>query len=343
MIAVKREGIILSETTHEFENDGVLNPGIYQDGNTVHVFYRAVQVGNISSIGYARLDGPLNLAERKTTPLITKSTLAEKQGIEDSRIVKIEEKFYLTYCAYDGTNALGSLATSTDLHNFEKQGIVVPQIFIEDFIDSIEENNFYKDRYLQFLRENHDYNNNKITPLLWDKNVILFPRKINGKFAMLHRIRPNIQLVYFSEFSDLTPAFWKSYMAHFDDCILLTPQYQHELNYIGGGCPPIETEEGWLLIYHGVEHKKEENIYSACAVLCDLENPQKEIARLPYALLSPETEWEITGYVNNVVFPTGTAIFDDLLYIYYGAADKRIAVASVNLKDLIAELLNYRK
>jgi predicted GH43/DUF377 family glycosyl hydrolase len=343
MITVTKEGIILSETTNEFENDGVLNPAIYQDGNTVHLFYRAVQKGNISSVGYAKFDGPLNLVERKTTPLITKSTVAGKQGIEDPRIVKIEEKFYLTYCAYDGTNALGSLATSTDLIHFEKQGIIVPQIPIEEFVDFIEEDNFHKDRYLEFLAEKYDSDNEKIKPLLWNKNVILFPRKINGKFVMLHRVKPDIQLVFFSEFIDLTVDFWRKYMAHFADCILLSPQHPHELNYIGGGCPPIETEEGWLIIYHGVEHRKEGNIYSACVALFDLENPQKEIARLPYALISPETEWETKGYVDNVVFPTGTAIFADLLYIYYGAADKRIAVASVNLKDLIAELLKYKK
>jgi predicted GH43/DUF377 family glycosyl hydrolase len=343
MIIVKKEGIILSETTHEFENDGVLNPAVYQQGTTVHVFYRAVQKGNISSVGYAKLEGPLNVVERKSTPLLTKSTVAEKQGIEDPRIVKIDEKYYLTYCAYDGINALGSLATSSDLQNFEKQGIIVPQIPIEEFIDCIEENNVHKDRYLEFLKENYDCDNCENPQYLWDKNVILFPRKINGKYAMLHRVKPDIQLVTFTNFADLTPEFWLNYMAHFEDCIMLSPKHAHELNYIGGGCPPIETAEGWLLIYHGVAHTEKGNIYSACAALFDLENPKLEIARLPYALISPEAEWEITGYVNNVVFPSGTAIFDDLLYIYYGAADKRIAVASVNLNDLITELLHYKR
>lgn len=342
MIKVKKEGIILTETPNEFENDGVLNPAIYQDGNTVHMFYRAVQKGNISSIGYAKFDGPMNLVERKKEPLLTKSTLTEKQGIEDPRIVKIGDKYYLTYCAYDGINALGSLATSIDLQHFEKQGVVVPQIPIEEFIDCIEEHNFHKYRYLEFLEENYDSNYGAIKPLLWDKNVILFPRKINGKFAMLHRVKPDIQIVYFYNFTDLTTEFWLKYMAHFEDCILLSPKHEHELNYIGGGCPPIETKSGWLFIYHGVAHQDAGNIYSACAALFDLEDPTKEIARLPYALISPETEWELTGYVNNVVFPSGTAIFDGVLYIYYGAADKRIAVASVNLDDLIKELLHFK-
>ena len=79
--------------------------------------------------------------------------------------------------------------------------------------------------------------------------------------------------------------------------------------------------------------------YTACAALLDLENPQKEIARLPYPLFKPELSWEIKGEVNNVCFPTGAIIQDDTLYIYYGAADTRIGCASVSLSELLSELL----
>jgi predicted GH43/DUF377 family glycosyl hydrolase len=82
-------------------------------------------------------------------------------------------------------------------------------------------------------------------------------------------------------------------------------------------------------------------IYSACAALLDLNDPSKELARLPYALFSPEHEWELYGEVNNVVFPTGTALFGNTLFIYYGAADTQIACASVNFTALVAELLTY--
>ena len=120
-------------------------------------------------------------------------------------------------------------------------------------------------------------------------------------------------------------------------------KYDHEVSYIGGGCPPIETKEGWLLIYHGVHDTVDGYVYSACAALLDLEDPLTEIARLPYPLFAPEEPWELQGAVNNVCFPTGTTVFDDTLYIYYGAADEQIAVASVKLSDLIAELLTYSK
>jgi predicted GH43/DUF377 family glycosyl hydrolase len=95
------------------------------------------------------------------------------------------------------------------------------------------------------------------------------------------------------------------------------------------------------MIYHGAEETDRGRVYSACAALLDLNNPSRVIARLPYALFSPESEWEIKGYVNNVVFPTGTALFGNTLFIYYGAADSEIACASVSLSALLAELLTY--
>jgi predicted GH43/DUF377 family glycosyl hydrolase len=139
--------------------------------------------------------------------------------------------------------------------------------------------------------------------------------------------------------SDLTPDFWKSYFTDFDKHIILTPKFDHESSYIGGGCPPVETQYGWLIIYHGVHDEITGYVYSACAALLDLQNPQIEIARLPYPLFKPEFSWELKGEVNNVCFPTGAVVFDDTLYIYYGAADERIACASLSLSDLLTELL----
>jgi predicted GH43/DUF377 family glycosyl hydrolase len=82
-------------------------------------------------------------------------------------------------------------------------------------------------------------------------------------------------------------------------------------------------------------------VYSACAALLDLEDPQKEIARLPYPLFKPDKPWELKGEVNNVCFPTGTALFDDTLYIYYGAADEHVACASLSMSTLLKELMQY--
>lgn len=342
MIEIKREGIVIAETELEFENDGVLNPAIFQEGNTVHILYRAVRRGNYSTIGYAKLEGPLNVVERKKEPLIIPSTIDEIHGIEDPRIVKIDNVYYLTYCAYDGINASGSLATSLDLIKFEKKGIIVPQVTYEEFERLTECGGHLNEKYKRFHVHHNIKNNPDKKMLLWDKNLIFFPRKINGKFTFLHRIRPDIQITSVKNIKELTKEFWDDYLLHFSEHILMCPVFEHEIGYIGGGCPPIETEFGWLLIYHGVHDTAEGYVYSACASLLDLNNPEKEIARLPYPLFKPELTWELSGYVNNVVFPTGTSLFDGRLYMYYGAADKRIASASVNLEELITELLQFK-
>ena len=98
------------------------------------------------------------------------------------------------------------------------------------------------------------------------------------------------------------------------------------------------------MIYHGVHDTVKGYVYTACAALLDLNDPQKEIARLPYPLFKPDTAWELKGEVNNVCFPTGSILAEDTLYIYYGAADEQIAVASVSLSALLNELmLNTKK
>jgi predicted GH43/DUF377 family glycosyl hydrolase len=335
MVEVKKEGIILNKTNLGFENEGVLNPAVIKEGNSVHLFYRAVRKGNYSTIGYCELEGPLKIKYRQDTPVFIPHNNNESQGVEDPRIVKIDNLYYLTYTAYDGINALGALATSIDLKHFERKGLIVPTIVFDEFKRLAECSGKVNKKYFRHAR--HFKPEEKV--FLWDKNVIFFPRRINNKLHFLHRIRPGIQLVAVNKIEDLTKEFWENYLLHFNEHIILSTKHKHEISYIGGGCPPIETPLGWLLIYHGVHDTTKGYVYTACAALLDLENPRIEIARLPYPLFKPEHDWELKGEVNNVCFPTGTAIFDDTLYIYYGAADERIACASVSLTELLAELL----
>lgn len=344
MIKVKKEGIILTKSDLEFENEGVLNPAVIRVGDSVHIFYRAVQLWNQSTIGYCRLDGPLTIAERWEKPFITSEFDYESQGVEDPRIVKIEDTYYMSYTGYDGINARGALATSKDLIHFEKQGMIVPQISYAHFVFLVESAGKVNKNYYRNHKFYYQVSDPEEKILLWDKNVVFFPRRIKGNLVFLHRIRPGIQLVSVKSLTDLTPEFWDDYFHNFQDHIVMDPIYEHDLDYIGSGCPPIETEHGWLLIYHGVQDTDKGLIYSACAAaLLDLDDPRKEVARLSYPLFSPELEWEREGDVNNVVFPTGTALFGDTLFIYYGAADSRIACASLKLSALIAELLTNTK
>lgn len=336
MIKVTKHGIILKKTDLSFENDSVLNPGIYQEGNTLHMLYRAVRNGNYSTIGYCKLEGPLKVVERNNTPLMIPYSEDASKGIEDPRIVKIDGVYYITYTAYNGINALGALVKSNDLKTFEREGIIVPKITFDEFKRLAECNNLVNAKYFRHVR--HFEVDEGI--YLWDKDVLFFPRKIGGKLAFLHRIRPGIQLVIVNSLEELTKEYWDQYFLHFNEHIIMDPiGVNHESGYIGAGAPPIETELGWLLIYHGVYDTSEGYVYSAAAALLDINDPTKVIARLIDPLFIPEFDYELNGVVNNVVFPTGTALFDDTLYIYYGAADKCIACASVSLKELLKELL----
>ena len=342
MIKVKKEGILLVKTANGFENEGVLNPAAIREGNTIHLFYRAVSKGNYSSIGYCRLSDPLTVEERYDVPLLFPQLDYESKGMEDPRVSRVDGRYYMSYTAYDGVNALGALAVSDNLQQFEKKGLIVPQIAYDEFRHLAESKGVINDKYLRYNEIRNIKENLGRKLLIWDKNVVFFPRRINGKICFLHRIKPDIQLVEVNDLQELSTEFWQQYLLHFDDTIVLSPRFTHEVSYIGAGCPPIETEAGWLMIYHGVHDTVNGYIYSACAALLDLDNPRHEISRLPYALFKPEMEWELKGEVNNVCFPTGCVEDNGRLYIYYGAADERVACASVELSVLLTELLKYR-
>jgi len=344
MLDVKKEGILLSKTTLGFESEGVLNPAVIIDGEYIHLFYRAVSKGNYSSIGYCKFKGPLKIEERFDTPIIFPQCDYESHGVEDPRIVKIDGLFYLTYTAYDGINALGALAVSKDLKTFEKVGLIVPKITYEEFSHLAGSKGEINEKYLRYNKLWNTVDSSNSKQLIWDKNVIFFPRRIDGKLHFIHRIRPDVQIVAINDLKELTTEFWQNYFLHLEEYIVLTPKYEHEVSYIGGGCPPIETEQGWIMIYHGVHDSVKGYVYSACAALLDLKNPAKEISRLPYPLFCPIHDWELTGYVDNVCFPTGAIVIEDTIYIYYGAADEQVACASVSLSDLLKELiLNIKK
>jgi predicted GH43/DUF377 family glycosyl hydrolase len=348
MIKVKNKIQLITKTENGFENEGAFNPAIYKepDSDIVHVFYRAVRTGNYSSIGYCQLDGPTKIKERHDKPLIFPERPYESQGIEDPRITKIKDTLYLTYSAYDNINVLGAYATSKNLKEFHKQGILTAKFTYREYKHFIECSHGLTDKYLFHYKifKEHGLGPEVASKLLvWDKNLMFFPRKIDGKFALIHRIHPGIQLVIFNSFDELNLDFWEHYFIKLSEHIIMDPELQHESNHIGGGCPPIETEHGWLFIYHAVEAAPKGYIYHACASLLDLNNPLKEIARLPYPLISPEKPWEKEGYVNNVIFPTGTALFGNDLYIYYGAADESVGVAKVKLDELLKELIKAKK
>ncbi len=292
-------------SNHPWESRAVLNPGTVKEGNYVHMLYRAVEGDNYSTIGYAKLDSKGQIIERHNEPVIKRNGQFESKGCEDPRITKFEDKYYVFYTGYDGQHVRICGASTTDFFNYQKYGVVMPDVS--------------------------------------NKDAMIFPEKINGKVIFIHRVEPNIQFAYFDDIEQLLhPAatYWQNYLKDLDKYTIMKREFEWESQKIGAGPPPIKTDHGWILIYHGVDDNL---IYRAGVALLDLENPSRVIARYPDPILEPEMEYEQKGDVPNVVFPEGTAIFDNMLYVYYGGADKVISLATIEMDELLEELLKYKK
>jgi beta-1,2-mannobiose phosphorylase / 1,2-beta-oligomannan phosphorylase len=357
-INVKRK-LIMSPTENKWEERAVLNPTVVQTKDGIdHIFYRAVAKNWVSSIGYARMKN--GKIERFDNPVMKPTKSYEKKGIEDPRVTKIGNIYYMLYTAFDGKDAVVAYATSKDLKNWEKKGIISPKISVKE-ARSLVKIKKYRDKW-----KGQEIYGSQVA--LWDKDAVLFPKKINGKFVMLHRFLPDIQIVKFDDFSDLKKDdFWRDYIKNLSegkDDVSLYRRYDWEGEHIGAGAAPIETKKGWLLIYHGVNlrkmgffkklysrtaynfcgvfhsirNRRMPLVYHAGAALLDLKKPEIEIGRLKEPLFSPKYNWEKEGDVNEVVFPEGVSVAGDKLKIYYGSADTRIGLAELSLKKLLSRL-----
>lgn len=335
MLKVADEGIVLEGRDLAFEQVGVLNPACVLKDEIVHMFYRAVGRDNFSTIGYCQLKGN-KVIKRLDNPVMAPEFDYERKGVEDPRITLLDGIYYMFYTAFDGQNARVAYATSRDLVKFEKQGLASPSISY-DLAEDIFRNSGINKKYMFFEKVYRELRGDDV--MLWEKDAALFPEKINGRYALMHRVLPGIQVIYFDRFEELKDEnFWVKHLENLDEFILLDPEGKQENGYIGGGCVPIRVAGGWLLIYHSVEIREGRKTYRANAALLDGMNPQKLIGRLAESLFEPEENWEKRGVVDNVVFPTGAIVSDGVLYIYYGAADKKIALKSVKINELLSEI-----
>jgi beta-1,2-mannobiose phosphorylase / 1,2-beta-oligomannan phosphorylase len=219
----------------------------------------------------------------------------EEFGVEDPRITPLEGRFYFTYVAVSRNGPVTALASTTDFRNFDRHGII-------------------------FCPEN--------------KDVVLFPEKIGSDYVALHRpvcatpfTRPEIwvarspDLIHWGAHTPLklTGGEWQS-------------------GRVGAGPPPVRVPDGWLAIYHGNRHPTrpgDVGEYAAGAVLLHASDPTRVLKQTPEPFLRPEAEFEQTGFVPGVVFPTGMVEVGEELLVYYGAADAATAVASFERRLLL--------
>jgi beta-1,2-mannobiose phosphorylase / 1,2-beta-oligomannan phosphorylase len=174
-------------------------------------------------------------------------------------------------------------------------------------------------------------------PLLDDRDVILFPEKINGKFAMIHRPLEWVGPQYGTEHACAWIAFADDLLdfPRAKNKLLIKNQYSWETAKLGVNTPPIKTPFGWFTLYHALGHDK---FYRLGALLLDLEDPSRVLHRTPDWLMQPEMDYEIEGFYRGVCFPCGTVVIDGTLFVYYGGADKFCAVATCPFEALLDHL-----
>ena len=265
----------------------------------IHLLYRAVDANGTSRLGYARsLDGG-EFTSRSRTPVLEPTADWEAFGCEDPRITYIKDRFFITYTAYSPRGPRIALASTKDFVHFNKYGIVGPD--------------------------------------LNDKDCVIFPELINAKIALLHRVEGRVQVAYFESLEELEAPgrYWVSYLKKIEDFEVIRPRFYWETRKVGAGPPPIKTDKGWLVLYHGVSA---ERVYSVGAVLLAPDDPKRVIARTREPILVPEAEFERQGVVPNVVFPDGAVVHDGELFVYYGGADRVCCAARARLKEFLEEL-----
>jgi predicted GH43/DUF377 family glycosyl hydrolase len=336
-----------------WEMEGTFNPGAYLDSaGKFHLLYRAIGGDGVSRIGYAssydgihfdRLPYPVFAmsnpraarAEQSSHEGNPRAVRAEQSshdgnprqnipahqqvysfnlypsggswgGTEDPRIVNIDGRIYVTFNAFDGWD------------------------FIRIGVISMSERDFQKKTW-QWRQ-----------PLLisppgqLNKNWVLFPEKIGGKFAILHSLAPEVLIDYADSLEDLATGkqvIKSRFVQHRRDA--------WDSRIRGAGPPPIKTDAGWLVIYHATD-EREPGKYKIGALLLDIHDPRKIIARGPSPILTPD-EWYENDGKPGVVYACGAVTKDDTLYIYYGAGDKRIGVATVSLPKILNWLIKYGK
>jgi predicted GH43/DUF377 family glycosyl hydrolase len=307
----------------------VLNPTVFYEEGIYKMAFRATNDIHIdkpgmyvSSIGYAEsLDG-IHFTVRPTALITPDEEYENNLGCEDPRITKIDGTYFMYYTAvghgveeiYYGWKIRTALATSRDLINWTKHGIVGP----------------------------------KVTPC---KASCLLPEKVNGKYLFYYTLIPDnpnssIMCAELDSIEEvINPPASKiaefSESGDYEKYVVFRPSKK---SFRGPevGAVPIKTKYGWLFIYCP-ENATKGPLWTIGAALLDLKDPRKIIAQSKEPILQPATKDEISGIVNNVTFPEGALIVEEngreMLYVYYGSGDQGICLATCGLNELLNDLM----
>jgi predicted GH43/DUF377 family glycosyl hydrolase len=290
---------IVSPKGDGFESAGTFNPSVVKKDGKFLMLYRAQDRKGTSALGYATSDDGIHFTRRPEPVMVSEAPYEKGGGVEDPRLQKIGDTYYLTYTGYNNVDGAAAdkkdaqlcLATSADLVHWQRQGVIMPS---------------FKGKW----------------NVKWTKSGAIVPEKINGKYWMYYLAdaqRKDTQMgVAYSE--DLL--HWTDALDH---PILASRPGSFDSQVVEPGPAPIITPQGIFLIYNGADDKL---VYSTGWVLFDKNDPTKVLARSDEPVFAPEKEWEKVGQVPNVVFVEGMVRDGNRWLFYYGGADKNVGVAT---------------
>jgi predicted GH43/DUF377 family glycosyl hydrolase len=327
---------VLEPVPGAWDSVSVFNPGAIRHEGRVLMLYRAVSSVEryVSRFGLAVSEDGYQFRRAGEGPVFGPREDYEVGGVEDARITRDGEEFLVSYAAVSkvpgpvyaemdffrvtredpyhdrpGIPPLGAsytgLLRSPDLRTFTSEGLITP-------------------------------------PGTDDRDGVLFPEKVGGRYAMLHRPSRWVGERYGTD----RPAIWIAFSHDLKEWdygeggayLLMEPQADWEESKIGAGPPPVRTDAGWLVLYHGVDRRY---VYRVGAALLDLGDVTRVIARTEEFLLEPEEDYERVGVIPNVVFPTA-AVWEPgrELLVYYGGADRVCALATADMDELLDHVLS---
>ena len=310
------------------------NPGAWIDPQSgdVCLLYRAA--GNDPQhrvvLGMARSRDGYHFERCSDQPVFEPSVDGFDAGcVEDPRVIRIADHYYITYAA---------------------RAVAPGQYWIMPPSERKWRAEALPGDVPWCIRENHTATGLAITrdfktfiragrltsPSVDDRDVILFPEKIKGKYYMLHRPMQWAGDRYGTEHPTIWISCGNDLLAMKNPKLLIKAKYDWETK-IGGNTPPVRTPHGWLTLYHAVGPDKH---YRLGALLLDLDDPTVVRHRTPHWIMQPEEDYETMGFYNGCVFPCGKVIRDGKLLVYYGAGDVHVGVASCEMDTLMTHLLN---
>jgi predicted GH43/DUF377 family glycosyl hydrolase len=301
----KKNPILSPVAKNQWENKAVFNPAAIELNGKIHIVYRAMGKDDTSVMGLAVSKKGTDISERLDQPIYSPRAPFESKyhpgnsGCEDPRITAIDDRLHMFYTAYDGNNPPGVAATSIDAKDFVKKKWNWSEPSI-------------------------------ITPLGIDnKDSCLFPAKIKGQYYVFHRAHNHICLDPISSLD-----YAKDKIESFTP--IVGPRVgMWDSAKVGIAAPPIKTNKGWLLFYHGVSS---DSIYRVGVLLLQLKDPTVIVSRTTDFIFEPETDYEKFGQIPNVVFPCGVVNRKGIIYMYYGGGDSVIGVSTAKLGKILKAL-----